>query len=165
MKLKKSDGKVVPMFSEKDIANMAKEYSEISAQIKELDSRKKELSEKLKQGAEDFGVKNDKGSFYLESDYFIVGKEAKKSISLDQEKAIKTLEKMGLGDVIDVVTTKVVNEDKLSTAVQDKRIDFKEVEKFTNTKVSYSVSVKAKEVMEEVEQTTLSVAKKKSRKG
>lgn len=159
-KLKKSE-KVTPMFSESDIAKMAKEYSEISAQIKELEDKKKILSDKIKQGAEDFGVKDDKGSFYLDSDEFIMGKVAKKSFSIDQKKAVETLESMGLGDVVDVVTTKTVNDDRLENAVQDGRISFEEVEKFTNVKVSYSVSVKPKEVMAEVEQSTLKVAKKK----
>ena len=68
---------------------------------------------------------------------------------------------MGLGDVVDVVTTKTVNEDRLQSAVKDNRISLDEVEAFTNTKVSYSVLVKEKEAMPEVEQSTLKAAKKK----
>ena len=70
---------------------------------------------------------------------------------------------MGLGDVVDVVTTKVVNEDRLQSAVQDRRITLDVVQDFTNESVSYSVSVKEKAEMPEVEQSNLQVARKKKK--
>ena len=158
---KKAENNVSPLFKVKDISNLGKEYAEISAQIKQLEDRKKVLANLIKEGAEQFGVKDDKGSFYLESDTHIMGKVAKKSFKIDQEKAVETLESMGLGDVVDVVTVKTVNEDRLQTAVQDKRISLDEVEDFTNVSTSYSVSVKEKEVMPEVEVSDLKVARKK----
>lgn len=159
-KLKKS-GTVTPMFTEDDIYSMAREYSELSSQIKELEARKKVLSEKIKEGSEKYGVKDDKGSFYLENDNFIMGKVAKKSFKIDQEKAVGVLKNMGLGDVVDVVTVETVNEDKLNSAVQEGRISINEVEKFTNVTTSYSVTVKEKEAMPEVEQSTVKMAARK----
>ena len=161
LKAVKKKSTVTPMFVADDIGSMAKQYAEISAQIKELEAQKKVLADKIKQGAEDFGVKDDKGSFYLDNGGFIVGKVAKKSFKIEQDKAVATLESMGLGDCVDVVTVKTVNEDKLQTAVQDKRITLDEVENFTTTSTSYSVSVKEKEDAPEVEVSTLKVAKKK----
>lgn len=158
---KKSVSNVKPLFSVEDIGKMGREYADISAQIKQLEERKKSLSEKIKQGAEQFGVKDDKGSYYLESDSFIMGKVAKKSFKIDQDKAVKTLESMGIGDVVDVVTVKTVNEDKLQKAVQEKRLTISDVKGFTNESISYSVSVKEKEEVPEVEQSTLKVARKK----
>ena len=158
---KKSASKVTPMFSANDIGKLGKEYAEISAQIKQLEERKKALAEKIKEGAEQFGVKDDKGSFYLESDSHIMGKVAKKSFKIDQDTAVTTLESMGLGDVVDVVTVKTVNEDKLQKAVQDKRITLDTVSEFTKESVSYSVSVKEKVEMPEVEVSTAKVARKK----
>lgn len=159
-KLKKS-GAVTPMFSEKDIYNMAREYAELSAQIKELEARKKVLSDKIKEGSEKFGVKDDKGSYYLENDQFLMGKVAKKSFKIDQDKAVGVLKSMGLGDVVDTVTIETVNEDKLNSAVQEGRISINEVEKFTNVTTSYSVTVKEKEPMPEVEQSTVKMAARK----
>lgn len=164
MALKRSKkASVTPMFSKDDYIKMSEEYLEISAQIKELDAKKKELSDKIKQGAETYGVKDDKGSFYCESDTCIFGKVAKKSMKLNQTKAIAVLKSMGLGDVVDVVTTEVVNESKLESAVQSGKISLKTVEDFTDSSTSYSVSVKkVEEVSTEVEQTTLKkVARKK----
>lgn len=161
MSLKKVTKKVAPLYSEEDIAKMGREYAEISAQIKTLEAKKKELSEKIKSGAEMYGVKDDKGSFYFEDDYVLMGKVAKKSFKIDQTKAVETLESMGLGDVVDTVVSKVVNEDKLQKAVQSGKITLDEVAEFTNESVSYSVLVKEKEALPEVEQTTLKAARKK----
>ena len=150
-----------PMFSAEDIGELGRQYAEISAQIKQLEERKKDLAEKIKNGAEQFGVKDDKGSFFLESDFFIMGKVAKKSFKIDQESAVGTLVSMGLGDVVDEVIVKTVNEDKLQQAVQDKRLSLDVVRGFTKESVTYSVSVKEKEEVPEIEQTTLKAAKKK----
>jgi len=162
LKRSKKEAKVTSIFSKKDYQSMGEEYLEVSAQIKELESKKKALAEKLKEGAESFGVKDDKGSFYCDTDSCIFGKVAKKSVRLDQEKAVDVLERKGLGDVVDVITTKVVNEERLTSAVQSGRISLEEVEDFTNVSTSYSVSVTEKKtVTAEVEQTTLKAARKK----
>ena len=158
---KKPASKVKPLFSAEDIGKMGKQYADLSAQIKELEAKKKDLADKIKSGAEQFGVKDDKGSYYLESDTHIMGKVAKKSYKLDNDKAVETLESMGLGDVVDVVTIKTVNENKLNKAVQDKRLSLSIIQEFTNESVSYSVLVKEKEAVPEVEQSTLKVARNK----
>lgn len=160
-KATKKSANITPLFSANDIGRMGKEYAEISAQIKELEAKKKDLAEKIKNGTEQFGVKDDKGSFYLESDTHVMGKVAKKSYKIDQDKAVETLESIGLGDVVDVVTIKTVNEDRLQKAVKDKRITLDSVQEFTNETISYSVSVKEKEAIPEVEQSTLKVARSK----
>ena len=158
---KKSDTKVTPMFTEDNVKSLGRQYADISSQIKALEEQKKALAEKIKQGAEQFGVKDDKGSFYLESEDLMMGKVAKKSFTIDQDKAVKTLESMGIGDVVDEVTVRTVNEDRLQQAVSDGRLSLDTVESFTNVSVSYSVLVKEKEAMPEVEQTTLKSAAKR----
>lgn len=158
---KKSDTKVTPMFTEDNVKSLGRQYAYISSQIKALEEQKKALAEKIKQGAEQFGVKDDKGSFYLESEDLMMGKVAKKSFKIDQDKAVKTLESMGIGDVVDEVTVRTVNEDRLQQAVSDGRLSLDTVESFTNVSVSYSVLVKEKEAMPEVEQTTLKSAAKR----
>ena len=158
---KKSDTKVTPMFTEDNVKSLGRQYADISSQIKALEEQKKALAEKIKQGAEQFGVKDDKGSFYLESEDLMMGKVAKKSFKIDQDKAVKTLESMGIGDVVDEVTVRTVNEDRLQQAVSDGRLSLDTVESFTNVSVSYSVLVKEKEAMPEIEQTTLKSAAKR----
>lgn len=163
---KKTDEPKKPtlVYSEKELAMMASQYAEISAQIKTLEETKKNLADKIKQGAEQIGVKDDKGSFYLESEEYIMGKVASKTMKIDQEKAVATLEKKGLYDCVAVVTTKTVDEKKLEQAVASNKITLDEVEAFTNITTSYKVSVTKKEAMPEVEQSNLAVASKKSKK-
>ena len=160
-KLKKT--KVEPLFTTEDLFRMGREYDEISKQIKELSDRKKSLSEKIKEGAQAYGVKDDKGSYYLEDpDHSIcLGKIAKKSYIIDEDKAVATLEEMGLSDVVDVVTTKSVNQEKLNIAVKKGRVSLNVVQSFTTEDVNYSVSVKALEEMPEVEQSNFKIAAKK----
>ena len=161
-KVSKNDSnETKPLYFVQDIGKLGREYAEVSKQIKLLDERKKFLADTIKSQVEQTGVKDDKGSYYLEDDNFIMGKVAKKSFKIDQDKAVETLESIGLGDVIDIVTVKTVNEDRLQRAVQEKRLSLDTVQDFTNESVSYSVLVKEKEIMTEVEQTTLQVAKKK----
>ena len=158
---KKNDTKVSSMFTEDNVKSLGRQYADISSQIKALEEQKKALAEKIKQGAEQFGVKDDKGSFYLESEDLMMCKVDKKSFKIDQDKAVKTLESMGIGDVVDEVTVRTVNEDRLQQAVSDGRLSLDTVESFTNVSVSYSVLVKEKEAMPEVEQTTLKSAAKR----
>lgn len=161
---KKSSKKVTPMFSQKDIEKFGAEYDEVSKQIKLLDAKKKDLANKIKQGAEDFGVKDDKGSFYIDGDIYILGKVAKKSMSIDQSKGVELLKELGLDECIKTIPAKeVVNEEAIEKAVANGDLSLDDVEEFTEVKTSYSVSVKEKEeVTAEVEQSTLkSVAKRK----
>lgn len=150
--------KTVAMVSRDEVFKLGEEYLDISAKIKELETQKKALSDQIKTYTEQYGVKDDKGSFYLENDNYVTGKVAKKSFKLDEDKAVKILEDMGLGDLVDVETIKTVNEDKLSNAVADGRIDLDTVKGFTIEKVTYSVSVKAKEEMPEIEQSEVKMA-------
>ena len=157
----KKKATVTPLFSAEDIGAMGREYADISAQIKVLEAKKKALADKIKEGAEQFGVKDDKGSYYLENDTLIMGKVAKKSFKIDQEKAVAILKDLGVEDVVDVITTRVVNEDRLQIAVQEGRLSLDTVEEFTDVSVSYSVSVKEKEAMPEVEMTSVKAARRK----
>lgn len=158
---KKSVAKKTSTITKADIGRCAKEYSEISQQIKVLEERKKTLSAIIKEGSVKYGTPDDKGSSYLEVDGFITGNVSKVSMSLDQTKGVDYLEKKGLGDLIDVETVKTINEERLEKAVGEKRLTLDEVESFTNKKQTYQVSVKAVEEMPEVEQSNLALAAKK----
>lgn len=158
---KSKPSKTTPMFTEDDYNKMAIDYDSTSASIKELDKKKKSLAEQLKLGAESLGVKDDKGSFYLDCDNYVIGKVAKKSMSINQEDAVAYLKEAGLLECITTKTLETVNEQALEQAIADGKISFREVEDFTTLKTSYSVSVKKKEEMPAVEQSNLSVASKK----
>lgn len=145
-----------------DLSAMAKEYAEISEQIKVLDKRKKELAEKIKDNSEKFGTKNDKGSYYFESDEFITGKVSNKSFKVNLEKAKEVLTGFGLWDELKkVVTTETLNEELLEQYVAEGKVSLNTVESFTDVKETFSVSVTKKEALPEVQQSTLKAARKK----
>lgn len=158
---KKSGKKATPVITKDEVGLMAKEYSEISKQIKVLEDRKKLLATQIKEGAVKYGTPDDKGSSYLEVNGFIAGNVCKMSMSLDHDKGVEYLEKKGLGDIVDVMQVKTINEEKLEKAVGEKRLSLADVESFTNKKQSYQVSVKPIEEMPEVEQSNLSLAAKR----
>ena len=163
LKRVKKEGVVTPMYTEADAQLMGEQYLEISEQIKTLEARKKELAERIKDCATKYGVKDDKGSYYCETDTCVYGRVARKSVKIDQEKAQEVLKKIGREDLIDRVVSYVVNEDRLEEAIQKGDISIKTVEGFTDITTSYSVSVKKAEVAEEVVQSTFKKASRKKK--
>lgn len=164
MKLKKSAVSKNPTFSKEGYFNLAEEYKDLSAKIKSLDERKKQLSALLKEGAQKYGVEDDKGSFYLENDSFLIGRVAKRSFKLDQDKAVSMLEEMGLEDIVDVITTKVVNEDRLNEAVAQGKLTLDDVEQFTNVTTSFMVDVRPKENPDDMKSVEVSAIKMAARR-
>ena len=160
MALKKKS-KVTPIISKADVLKMAEDYNNISKQIKMLESKKKELSDKLKQGAESYGVQDDKGSYFCGNEDFMCGNVAKRSVSLDMDKAVKLLQKNGLNDLIEEKIVQTVDEKKLEKAVMDGTITDEEFNSIMNDRVSYSVSVRKVDDMPEVEVSALMAARKK----
>lgn len=157
MALKKVGKKVTSMFKKEDAFTMAREYADVSAKIKELEAYKKDLATKLKQCAVEYGVKDDKGSSYTENDSFVVGNVAKKSVKLNQERALDYCKTNKL-DCIE--TVEVVNEDILEQLVSEGAVSIEDVESLMDIKTTYSVSVVEKEEMPEVEQKSVARRKK-----
>lgn len=149
-------------YSAKEVAQMAQEYSEVSAQMKLLDTTKKTLADRLKEASELIGVKDSKGSFYYDTGDFMVGKVAKKSVSLKQEDTIKLLKEKGLYEkCVEVQKVEVINEKALEEAVKEGNISQKEFESLCEVKTTYSVSVQKIEEMSEVDVSTLKAASRK----
>lgn len=149
-------------YTKEELLRMARVYDEISSKMKELDKTKKMLSDKIKEATEELGVKDDKGSFYFELDNVVTGKVAKKSVSLNEDKAKELFKKKGIyDDVVEVIEMEQINESALEEKINDGVISDEEFESICDIKTSYSVSVKEKEDMPEVEVTELKAASKK----
>lgn len=150
MSLKKK-AKVTSMFSKEDAQIMAEEYNDLSIKIKELETRKKKLADSLKKCAETIGVVDDKGSSYIDCDTYVVGRVARKSVKIDQKKGVDLLREKGLDYCIKEETVYTVIESEVEKAVADEELTEDEVREFTSVSTSYSVSVKEKEDIPEVE--------------
>ena len=144
------------------ISTMLTEYESLRAQKKIIEDRMKVLAEQIKADAEKVGVKDDKGSFYAENEYFIYGKQCKKSVSFNQEKALSFFKDRGYTDCID--TVEVINEEAVEGHINTGDISFEELEEITVTKVTYAIDLKKKEDMPVVEEKEVPLAaSKKSR--
>ena len=158
MALKKKS-KITSMFSTTDVQKLAEEYDNISKQMKELEAKKKELADKLKNCAEAMGVVDDKGSSYIDGDSYVIGRVAKRTVKINQEEGVAMLRNKGLLNCITEKTTYTVNEAEVEKAVAEETLTEEDVRSFTTINTTYSVSVKAKEDMPEVEVSA--VARKK----
>lgn len=144
------------------IGAMLSEYDSLREQKKKIEDRMKYLADQIKANAEKVGVKDDKGSFYAEDEQFIYGKQCKKSVSFNQEKALSYFRDHGYDDCI--TTVEVINEEAVESRINTGDISFEDLEDITTTKVSYAIDLKRKEEMPEVEQTEVPIAaSKKSR--
>jgi hypothetical protein len=141
----------------------AREYASYRPEENRIKERKNELATYLKQFAEENGVKDDKGSFYVENEQFVIGKVARKSITLDPTKTLSFLKKRGLSDCIK--TVEVLDEDAITSYVESGVISIDEIRELTNTSVSYAISVNSKEEMPEVQQTEMVAQTKNPKKG
>ena len=144
------------------IGAMLSEYDSLREQKKKIEDRMGYLANQIKANAEKVGVKDDKGSFYAEDEQFIYGKQCKKSVSFNQEKALSYFRDHGYDDCI--TTVEVINEEAVESRINTGDISFEDLEDITTTKVSYAIDLKRKEEMSEVEQTEVPIAaSKKSR--
>lgn len=144
------------------IGAMLSEYDSLREQKKKIEDRMKYLADQIKANAEKVGAKDDKGSFYAEDEQFIYGKQCKKSVSFNQEKALSYFRDHGYDDCI--TTVEVINEEAVESRINTGDISFEDLEDITTTKVSYAIDLKRKEEMSEVEQTEVPIAaSKKSR--
>lgn len=147
--------KKVPSISE-DV----REYAKLRDYKKSIDAKMKILSARIKKYAEDHGSKSDSGSFYCQNDDFVFGSRAKKSVSFDTDKAVAFFKEHGFLSAFSKVTTFVVHEDEVESLVSSGAMSLSDLESITNTKVTYSVDVKARESMPEVEVSSIAARRK-----
>lgn len=132
-----------------NIERMVEEYAVLRTKAKTIKERMDFLAKAIKDYMSTNFKPDAKGSYYSQNDSYIFGSTAKKTVKLDENKALKFF---GERNLLDQVTdTKIVlNEDKVSKLLEDKVITQEDLESLVNIKTSYSVDVKAKEVKEEI---------------
>lgn len=123
-----------------DVERMALEYLEVSGQISKLEETKKALSEKIKSAVKQIGVKDDKGSSYLNTGKTECGAVLAVSSKLNEGRALKFLHDNKLDGCIK--TVEKVDEKAFETAFKEGRITDAEVVSLTDTKETFRVSVK-----------------------
>ena len=162
MKLKKKPVASELPFSGRNLGEVLAEYSEISEQMKFLEKRKKELAESLKELALKTGVKDDKGSYFVDEGDKTFGRVRKCSISINEEKAMQFFKKKGL---LKEVTKSVIDMDKIDILVSCGQVTSSEIESISDIKESFQFYMGAKKVEEPEEMPEVQVSErpKKSR--
>ena len=138
------------------INDMVAEYNTLREENKRIKSRMDVLAKSIKEYATANGVKDDKGSYYCDNGAYTFGSQAKKSVSFVVDKAISFLKTNGFYDAIKI--KEVIDEDAVERYVSQGDISFEDLERITETKVSYAIDLKKKEDMPVVEETTYAVA-------
>lgn len=141
------------------IGNLLEEYYSLREQKKVIEDRMKFLADQIKANAEKVGVKDDKGSFYAEDEKYVYGKQCKKSVSFDKDKALEYFKNHGYDECIN--TVEVINEEAVEERINTGDISFEDLEAITNTKVNYAIDIKKKEEMPVIEQTSVAMAASK----
>ena len=141
------------------IGSLLEEYYSLREQKKTIEDRMKTLADLIKANAEKTGVKDDKGSYYAEDEQYVYGKQCKKSVSFDKDKAIEYFKNHGYSECID--TVEVINEEAVESLINTGDISYEDLEAITTTKVTYAIDIKKKEDMPVVEQTEVPLAASK----
>lgn len=137
------------------------EYFTLRKQAGVIKSRMELLSSEMKDYAEKNGVKGDTGSSVVEVSNYVLSRVARKSVSLNQEKALSLAKEKNLTAAIKVV--EYVDESALEKYIKKGAVSLEELEAVTETKVTYAIDLKEKEEMTEVTETKVLAASKKSR--
>jgi hypothetical protein len=112
----------------KEIAGKAARYLDASEKMRPLDAEKRKLSGELKEAAESYGTKDDKGSFSLETGGFVIKKIMSKSTAVNAQKAVDTLRRLGL---LERCTTRVVDEKQLEVCFQEGLLTLEDINSFS----------------------------------
>lgn len=122
------------------VSDYIREYVRLCEEEKRIKERKEKIAKSLKDYAAEKGERDDKGSSYFERDSYIVGNVARKSISFDTEKAIKFFRRKGFPECVKEV--EVIDSDAVEELISSGDITVEDLERITETKVSYSILVK-----------------------
>lgn len=140
------------------LARLANEYDTLRVKKTQYDKRMKEIADVLKSYAQNHGVQDDAGSFYVDVDGYTFGAQCRKSVKFNAD-AAKKLMSMGFDDCVTMVPE--IDEESVKSHVDDGSITLATLEEITTVSESFAITVKATEEMPEVQQTEVAASRKK----
>ena len=127
-----------------DLIKTLLERDNVAEQIKLLEGRLEGLKEKLKDYVSKEGVKDDKGSIYLTTNDGnkdrLLGLQARKSISLNKVKAEELFKSLKIWEKV-TESIRVINEDFVEQAIENKQLTIAQLETVKDEKVTYAFVV------------------------
>lgn len=144
------------------IDSLVEQYDKFRSEKKIVETRLAELSNQIKEYAQKNGEKDDKGSFYCENASYSFGAQAATSVRLDSDSAIEFLESRGFTSCVKTKVVKELDEAKIDELLESGDISDEDFRRFIKVSTRYSVVVKKKEEVEEVEVTEIAASKRPS---
>lgn len=142
------------------INGLVQEYHDLKTRKAQIEKRMKEVTKDIKDYLSKNVQADAKGNRYLEDDKFTFGTMARKTITLDQDKARVYFAQQGLlDDVLEVKT--FVSEEKIAKLVANGLITEEDVQALANVKTTYAIDIKEKKAEEIVDVEVASSPKKK----
>lgn len=142
------------------IDSLVEQYDKLRAEEKTVKTRLTELSNQIKDYAQRNGEKDDKGSFYCENPFYSFGAQAATSVKLDTDPAIEYLENNGFSSCVKTKVVKELDEAKIDELLESGELSEEEFKQFIKVSTRYSVVVKKKEEVAEVEVTEIAASKR-----
>ena len=116
------------------------ELDSLKEKKKLIEKREKELKEDLGKILEAEGTKDNKGSFSLVVGDKIAQKQARKTVSINQERAEHFFKKIGIWEEV-IEVKEVINEDYVEQALNNEKFTIEELEDITDVKTVYAIVV------------------------
>lgn len=123
------------------IKGLTQEYFDLRKMKAETEKRMKEVASILKEYATTNGVQDSNGSAYCETEKYVFGSQAKKSVKLNEVKAKEYLLALGLYEKV-VETKEYINEDKLEQLISTGDLAPEDIESMVDVKVTYAIDIK-----------------------
>lgn len=128
---------------EMSINQIVREYNQLLKQESFIKKRKEELSKYIKEYSMKHGVKNDKGSYYIDDGEFYFGSQARKTVKINEEKAREFLKMKGLLDKV-IAIKEIIDEEKVEELVNVGELTVEDIENIVDVKITYAIDVKEK---------------------
>lgn len=128
---------------ELSISQIVREYNQLLKQEAFIKKRKEELAKYIKEYSMKHGVKNDKGSYYIDDGEFYFGSQARKTVKINEEKAREFLGMKGLLEKV-ITIKEVIDETKIEELVNSGELSVEDIENIVDVKITYAIDVKEK---------------------
>lgn len=145
---------------------LGQEYMYLREQESLIKKRKKEIGDKIKKLSESKGQIDENGSYYLDTEGFVLGKQARTSIKINLEKAKEFFAGKGIWDSVKIIKEDV-DEEKVEELLNTGDLTQEELEDIVDKKTTYAVEVRAvddEEAMPKVENSKKKPVFKKTKK-
>lgn len=132
------------------VDELANEYYQLRKQKNTIESRMSELSKRLKEYAQSSGVKDIRGSYYLNREEYRIGDTLRRTTKVNDEKAVALLKKKKLKGYIEIRES--VSKETIEQLLENSLLSEKEVVSILDVTESRSIDLRKQDEIQDVEE-------------